>query len=1518
MGAYEDMMYGTEGLSSAPDKGLLGNAWDDVTNTLSNYGTGAIQGIKEQWKQESNLNQIAAVDEYGNVTPREGYTQQQVNEQQDLTRAAQNTFAKETIAPVVGGAAIGLTAGSLAAPATLGTAAGVAGTAYLPFMAGDIASSHAKGGVGQVARDLTYGGITDWYNQPDLAKQLYGKPISTAGSGLMAIAPLLFMGRGLHESLTSLPKVNEKGIPLKEPNPSIADDFNNFKPAEETVKEIPAPVSPVESPPTEVQASTKGSDIIAAGEQQLGTPYQLGADGINATDCGKFTQDTLAKNGINLDYRTADGQYLQLQNEGKTFTSEAEAQVGDLVFFDVHSNRKTWSPSDDPASVNSNVEAYKGVTHVGIYAGEGKVLQAGSHGVSYANINAFGDIVGFGKTAGEGKGKSTTATAPIRNEKSSAEATRQIAEDQANADIVSKDLSDIVNKSEETWKMSKEKYDKLIEEEPTITTAEKASYSHEKIVEQAIKEEKPVPMEVLKDYPELVAKYPAEIVKIESKLNQGEQASLGGYSTIPAETTYSKPVTRSEIIKDVNELIPARAGRVGSFEGLYKGDPGVIRSKNYGDVETLSHEIGHFVDSKLNIVGHDAELINAADTQWVGNKSYDKYTPEHRRAEGIAEFGRQYMINQAEALKNFPTYGKDFVAKLATDKKLANQVENISNKMRAWHAQSPLARARGGMSFGYENEKTFISKAQDKAFKAYELVFDDKLGLTKFVRAFEKATGFKLMAKDNPERLSRVANSSATSKADMLITSKEPEAVIKALNQSLNGAMIHDVTFTSIVDRVMKEIGIPEHEAFIKEGNWKNPLEAFSTYLVARRQIEIQGTKANYVGSMSKDVAKHLVDNSPEIFEDIAQDFYNYNDNLMRARVQSGLTTVEEYNQMKSKGENYAHMAREFDVPTKSDSAKGLTDEGSGRNVIDPLQSAITDTYSTMSSIEKNNVKQTFVRMSDIMGAGRFIEKVEGKANIKDSTFSVITDGKRQTYQTEPEFYRAIISMDEPTSNYVIDLMSPQAKWLRTGAVLSPEFFVKNPIKDTLDAYVYSHNNFIPVIDTIKGLYTMFKNEELYNEYKSSGVMMSGRLEGDRGALNNKISDAMMGVSYENPIESSKALVSKLKAMNAPERVIKFVPELMRTGISSLQWLTDVSETSTRLGEYAKARGSGKSIVEAALDAQDLTINFSRGGSFSKQANKVIPFFNAALQGTDKMSRAFYNNPMRTSARITASIVVPSIVIALLGIDDQEIQELPDYEKNAFWIMRAGDNLVRIPKPLGLNTFANITEEAIRHMYSKNPKSIKEFSYETAKTFVPNLLPTSMLSVVEWAANYSFFKDKQIVPQALQNATPSKQYNTYTSETAKVLGSVTNQSPMKIDNFITNVGGGLAAFAVLGIDKGINAVTGGGNERPAKNITEIPAIKSFFSKNSKSLSQSTEQFYDKMKELEQDHAENGKKGIIKNELQKYRHANTDLQDIYKKTKEILANDKLDAAEKRSKTDDLQQKHNKIILKALGK
>lgn len=114
-----------------------------------------------------------------------------------------------------------------------------------------------------------------------------------------------------------------------------------------------------------------GDDILTAGEQYYGTEYGLGSDGSSKLDCGLFTQFAFRDVGLTLDNRCADAQMKQFEDAGALIPL-SQAGPGDLVFF-----LRTYE-----------CDAYKDITHVGIYAGDNKMLHCGSSkGVVYEDLN---------------------------------------------------------------------------------------------------------------------------------------------------------------------------------------------------------------------------------------------------------------------------------------------------------------------------------------------------------------------------------------------------------------------------------------------------------------------------------------------------------------------------------------------------------------------------------------------------------------------------------------------------------------------------------------------------------------------------------------------------------------------------------------------------------------------------------------------------------------------------------------------------------------------------------------------------------------------------------------------------------------------------------------------------------------------------------------------------------------------------------------------------------------------------
>jgi len=134
-------------------------------------------------------------------------------------------------------------------------------------------------------------------------------------------------------------------------------------------------------PPSEAMADGDYALIKAEMEQYIGMPYVWAGDRPETSfDCSGLTAWVYGRAlGISLPH-SAQGQY-----DMSTPVAPEDAKPGDLVFF------------------HSTYETEKYVTHVGIYAGEGIMFEAGGGGIKYTDFTTaywVNHFVGFGRVNG--------------------------------------------------------------------------------------------------------------------------------------------------------------------------------------------------------------------------------------------------------------------------------------------------------------------------------------------------------------------------------------------------------------------------------------------------------------------------------------------------------------------------------------------------------------------------------------------------------------------------------------------------------------------------------------------------------------------------------------------------------------------------------------------------------------------------------------------------------------------------------------------------------------------------------------------------------------------------------------------------------------------------------------------------------------------------------------------------------------------------------------------------------------
>lgn len=974
------------------------------------------------------------------------------------------------------------------------------------------------------------------------------------------------------------------------------------------------------------------------------------------------------------------------------------------------------------------------------------------------------------------------------------------------------------------------------------------------------------------------------------------------------------PVTRQGIVDYVNRLFNAtvRYGRTEKgARGQFNTLSHVIRTQNFAEPRVIAHELGHFLDERFHFSEapeYAGELLHLVDDRF-GKGGYSDLDMSGRLAEGFAEFFHDYVTDRAQSRRNAPEFYNYFEKKLHQDPKLTGATNKLTKVMYQWNHQGAVARVKGHISFasdstGIQGLKNMLKdgtfgEAGKKAWsRLYTEIVDENHPLFEVKADVEKRIGRKLEFDEDPYSNAVDARGWA-GKAITLLQHGDPERGIPSLKS------------------IFQKVG-------------KDKLKDFSAFLVALREKDIYdfnsklqkgeegaALKATMDPIDAGMTIRELAKKHPE-FVEAAKELYRYQQHLINELVNAGMLSAKAAADMRKRWPHYVPFQRIVDgIDAPSVGGKKFVNvgntiqkfKGSSRDIVDPLESVISNTFRVVSAIERNKVGQSFVKLSKMKGMGDLCEEVKGTPRATDSTFYVWEGGKKKTYATSPELLSALKMTNKEGMNMLVKVLRVPAGWLRSGATLSPEFILRNPVRDMVSASLYSKHGFIPVWDTVRGLSLYLKKGKEYWDYMNSGAAQSAMVSLDRDYLHGQMRDLLKKKSVlsmcANPIEALRAFS---EATEMATRLAEF--DLAKKGYTGI---------GNRL--FGKER-KPLSNTEAGIEARDVTLDFGRHGKSTQSLNQTIAFFNAAIQGTDKMIREFKEHPAQMTAKTFIGITLPSVLLWYLNKDDPRYQELPQWQKDIFWVIPGKDTLYKIPKPFELGIlFGTVPERVMQYMYDKekgrNGPGFKGLGGSILDNLLPSAIPTGMLPALEWISNYSFFMGRNIVPLSQSKLPDRQQYGPYTSFLARKVGNAFNLSPRKIDNTIQDVGGNLAALGNSLIDQ----TAGLAETRPAKRASEMPGVRGFTATpyaSSDSVQRLRDDF-SRQEKLYNEFKLTKKKpeGYDGAKYMKYKAAMDAMNNTYRAEKKIMDSKQLDSRQKRERLDRIKMQQTNIARRALG-
>ncbi|MEK0325336.1 MAG: LPD38 domain-containing protein, partial [Nitrosopumilus sp.] len=535
--------------------------------------------------------------------------------------------------------------------------------------------------------------------------------------------------------------------------------------------------------------------------------------------------------------------------------------------------------------------------------------------------------------------------------------------------------------------------------------------------------------------------------------------------------------------------------------------------------------------------------------------------------------------------------------------------------------------------------------------------------------------------------------------------------------------------------------------------------------------------------------------------KDSLQELYSYQDNLVQKYlVDTGVLTPQQFSGMKQANKFYIPFKRIMDtvdeflgLPSKqvgSVSSQNIIRgiKGSERELVDPIESILANTYKIVGLGNRQKVAKAIVNLGDSLPDGVIRRLDDAELIGTKNTISLFENGRTVRYEVPREISETAKGLNEEQLAAIVKIMSVPTQIFRVSATgINPEFVIPNVSRDLQSAIV---NVGINPLRWVRGLAATIRRDDLFQEFLKAGGKTS-RISIDQPVLKKTVREITgKGISVTRP------------------------SDLLRIAQIGGEW----SEQATRVTNFQTVLNRSlkqgfnreEALSRAAYAAQEGTVNFARRGSMTKNVNAIIAFLNARVQGTDRLIRSIKDNPVGAGTRLGIVAITPALVTRAWneqfeGFNDERI--LSDRTKRLNYIIMLSDEpipalggaqYIKVPKG-EIGSFSNIIDDFIDFVVGKGGDAA-EVMKETLLTLSPiervsDVIPTVLKPPIEVGINKNFFTGFDIVPEWKQSFPKGFQDSSFTAPLFRFLGQKINQSPAKLQHLAEGYGTGLVRIA---------------------------------------------------------------------------------------------------------------------------
>lgn len=894
----------------------------------------------------------------------------------------------------------------------------------------------------------------------------------------------------------------------------------------------------------------------------------------------------------------------------------------------------------------------------------------------------------------------------------------------------------------------------------------------------------------------------------------------------------------SDLYKEAKSIfgVEINTGKIGSAnaEGIYNTHANTIRTRVYGDLPTIAHELGHMFDKKYNL--NEAAEVDKLVEHYKNDLEAAGYNESLFRNEAIAMYFADMLRNSETAQQENPEFSRYLFETLSNEDR--NKLGDYKQMTAQYYAADDRTR-RGAQIHYRHKDNSAIGKAKfqvdlfSKNPRAYmnilgrqfvHYVIDDVASIGSAVGKENSRNALNLA------RRQRMADSIAAGRLKYAFTDNNGDVIGQSLQAVLSEGGIND----------------------------KNARD-FDAYLVARVALDRLETNADdksvktlvyadkSLGSMSA-----LVDAIEEYerlnptFHDAAEGVYEYKNNLLRIAVESGIIKEELAEHLKSTFPHYVPLYRVMDRDKPSYSGRGKKTphspiarfKGSGRDIYSPIENLIVQTVNFTKAIQQNEARKALFEVvdqkedmglwaekvpesqvfdmipttdvsdkikafltnddlytenlsdeqlgelyEDIMSyVGQYTGTWKRKQNQGDTVVSVMRNGSPHYYEIHDEvLLKDLEALAPKQRNVVVNAFAVVTRTMSTlTTTVSPRFnLFTNPIRDAVNGFIFSKTTVNPVkyaTDLASAFFDAIRGSDDYKLYLARGGGYTGSVTSNMNVMRNIHQDLVQRTGF-HPI----AWFSE------------FVPSI-----------ANAVESAPRFSEYKRSLKQGDTPIEAIQKANEITVDFKQGGSATKYGNNYIMYFNAGITAVIQNSKRIIKDKkifakwlVSNLLEVASWVVLGKLIYEILGIDKEEADEAyvqtSPYNKFVNNLMYIGDSqFLRSPKDPQTMFLSTLAKAMWEKEVLGNDNAFRGMPGYLVDTFLPFWGAWNDISIFGTAFDLKenkTFTGAPIVPTAYQKQNPEMQYNEKTSAFSIRLGSWLGLSPMQIDYVIDDTMG---------------------------------------------------------------------------------------------------------------------------------